>query len=284
MAGSERSLSRDEQQKLGALLRGVVDGILEQPETKAAFEDWHTVIAEEAKAAELAYYAGRRRRNPEQPRSRRRREARTNFIEASLPRWEARINISAEALIRRFEFPLSGVVHNLVRFDLTDRFTKQAATRADWPRRTVRLLTDLSPRIGEQFQFTIPADWAVSRVRAALRPPKGSAPPTGSLLDFVACVDARIRAVEKAMKAKPGRPVSDYKDALRRDGRWLFLVETRRTKVEELAETYHQEQGTDHALKQGVGICDNCVRTVRRRLGEARRLLRRRELARKTIN
>jgi len=82
-------------------------------------------------------------------------------------------------------------------------------------------------------------------------------------------VRAGIRAVER-----PQRPVSDYAEALRRDGRWLFLIESRRSKVNELASGYHQNQPKQHARqKDSDAVCDDCVRLVRRQLARARQLL-----------
>ncbi len=127
-----------------------------------------------------------------------------------------------------------------------------------------------SEPLGEQFQFTILADWPISRVRTALQ---------DDFPKFVARVKARIRAVEKSWSypfpRKRGRPVSDYEESLRRYGRWLFLVKTGRARVAQLANDYHRGQSAQHAHQQGSYAwgCDNCVRTVRLNLAKARKLL-----------
>lgn len=262
MAAPKGSRSRRDWDKVDFLLEGIVDAIIDQDETETTFKEWEGLIAREAQAARRA----RRRRGWTD----------LNFIEASRERWEPQILAAAKAFIGQYRFlPQGPASTSLLTWRLVGRFLERIAERERWPSRTVYLLTDLSDRpIGQDFSFKIPASWPISRVRAALRPSKGSAAPAGSLPDFLARVDATIRTVEKHVKAKPGRPVADYKDALRRDGRWLFVVETGRTKVEELAESYHHEQGPDHSEEQGIGICDHCVRTIHRRLQGARKLLR----------
>jgi hypothetical protein len=98
--------------------------------------------------------------------------------------------------------------------------------------------------------------------------------PAASLPDFIARVNAQIRAVEKGEKKRKGGPgVARYASALRRDGRWFFLVETNRTTEKAIIEKYHESRGEKHAYEQGVGLCESCRVTVPARIKNAHKIL-----------
>ena len=76
------------------LISGIVDAIVEQPETQAAFEKWYAIITKEAAKAEKAAPA-------------KSRKASTSYtwIRASVKQWQPQIEVSAIRLMRGFTFP-----------------------------------------------------------------------------------------------------------------------------------------------------------------------------------
>ncbi len=248
------------------LISGIVDAIVEQPETQAAFEKWYAIITKEAAKAEKAA-----------PAKGRKASISYTWVRASVKQWQPRIEVSAIRLIRGFTFPPladgeillpSGIMFLTL---IHHRFQKYAVARGKWPwRRGPSLNTILeSSRIGEEFQFTIPADWSLRHVRTALR---------DGLPKFVERVKATIRAVEeendwlRPPPRKPRRPVSDYVESLRRDGRWLLLVETGRAKKKDLAQGYHRKMSAKHK-RENYWPCDSCQQHVNRQLAKARQVL-----------
>ena len=236
------------------LISGIVDEMLEQPEAQSAFEEWY------AKAKKATPAKGRKA------------TANYTWTHARLSR-----------LIRGFGFPPPANGELIFVLEILRRFREQAAARGlRRPSRIRPSLTEIieSEPLGEQFQFTILADWPISRVRTALQ---------DDFRKFVARVRARIRAVEKSRSSlfprKRGLPASAYEESLRRYGRWLFLVATERKTVNQLADAYHEQQPKQHIRQQQVYApddkklvkiawgCDNCVRTVRLSLAKARKLL-----------
>ncbi len=247
------------------LISGIIGAIVEQPETQAAFEEWYAIITEEAAKAEKSAPAKVRKTSTSYM-----------WIRASVKQWQRRIEVSVIRLIRGFTFPPladgeillpSGIMFVAL---IRHRFSEYAVARGRWPvRRGPSLNTILeSRRIGEEFQFTIPADWSLRRVRTALR---------DGLPEFEARVKARVRFMEendwlRPPPQKPGLPVSEYAESLRRYGGWLFLVETGRAKKKALAEQYHEELSARHK-QENLWPCDSCQRHVNRQLDKARRVL-----------
>ncbi len=251
--------------KRAELISGIVDAIVKQPETQAALEKWYAIITEEAAKAEKSAPAKGRKTSTSY-----------TWIRASVKQWQPRIEVSAIRLMRGYTFPPladgeillpSGIMFLAL---IRHRFYEYAVARGKWPgRRGPSLNTILeSCHIGEEFQFTIPADWSLRRVRTALR---------DGLPEFEARVKARVRFMEendwlRPPPRKPRRPVSDYVESLRRDGRWLFLVETGRAKKKDLAQEYHRKMSAKHK-RDTYWPCDSCQRHVNRQLDKARRVL-----------
>ncbi len=244
---------------------GIAGAIMEQPETQSAFEEWYAIITEEAAKAEKSA-----------PASVRETSTSYTWIRASARQWEPRIYVSVIRLIRGFKFPPlshgeillpSGIMFQTL---ILHQFYAYAVARGKWPWRTGPSLNTIleSRHIGEEFQFTVPADWSLRRVRRALR---------DGLPEFKARVKARVRFIEEndwlsPPPRKPKRPVSDYVKSLHRDGRWLFLVETGRAKKKDLAQEYHRKMSAKHK-REIYWPCDSCQAHVNRQINKARRVL-----------
>lgn len=215
-------LRPDDRRRLLALLDGIVDGILEQPEAAAAFDAWAAAppcSSEEVKA--------------------RIRTLLVSFELRPLP-------------------PLGRDSWNYLADDLAESLYDYVTACKEWPPRRLVRKHDLSPQIGRWIHFGMSPWTSVVDARKRLQ-------------EFAASMEAEFRALEKAGK-KAGRPASASLRSQCRDGRWLFLVEAGRAKIEELAADYHVNKGEKHEV-ESPSPCDSCIRLVYRQLATARNLL-----------
>lgn len=216
------TLRPDDRRRLLALLDGIVDGILEQPETKAAFDAWAAAPPGSQQEAETRI-------------------------------WNLLVSFELRPLP-----PLGRDSWNYLVDDLEESLYDYVTACREWPPRRLVRKHDLSPLVGQEFLFRTAPKWTVAYVRKLLQA-------------FTARVEARLQVVEKAGK-KAGRPASASLRSQCRDGRWLFLVEAGRAKIEELAADYHVNKGEKHEV-ESPSPCDSCIRLVYRQLATARNLL-----------
>lgn len=215
-------LRPDDRRRLLALLDGIVHGILEQPETKAAFDAW-----------------------------------------ADLPPCSSEeVVVGIRNLLVSLELrplpPLGRASWNYLVDDLAESLSDYVTACREWPPRRLVRKHDLSPHIGRWIHFGMSPWTSVVDARKRLQ-------------EFAASMEAEFRVLEKAGR-KAGRPADNYRHALRRDGRWLFLVVAGRAKIEELAADYHVNKGEKHEV-ESPSPCDSCIRLVYRQLASTRNLL-----------
>jgi hypothetical protein len=273
------------QQKLRTLLEGIVDGIVEQPETDAIFKEWRRASGLRA----AAYLVVRRDRTLKKLREQKataadlraalsaRNQAKLSFYElCSVVSETAGMREDFHEFINRFG--ISGPIVGPLADTLIDRFCRKATNEGGWPfplldpNRVPRLLVTDRP-----FTFTIPSGTPVAFAEAMLigTHPDIAEDPGQSLRAWKAMVQAHLKSLEAGAKKDPGLPFEEYAKSTRRDGRWFFLVETGRATMRAIAAEYHQNL-PKHAIARGQSsapTCDNCVRTVQEQLTSARKFL-----------
>ena len=236
----------DAKRRRYALAQGMIDAVMELPETAKAFKCSDEQLGVSRRAHELKVADALRSSAPYAPLNltaiSRRKEAAQAFESVTAGRglWDSGLLAAAADHLRavgyREPFELA--------FGVVDRFLRVMARAGGW------LLPESSeptfaPPIGRL--IVIPAHWSAEDARERLQP------------------------VRDAEQARRGRPAAADAAAWRRDGRWHFLRQTGRATRGEWALTLHRNLGDVHAVRQGQAIngldvsCDACLDEVDRR-------------------